>query len=49
MIIADYVLYNDEPFIEFRLKDLDKYADQVVIVESIYTHSWNRKKIYFII
>ncbi len=43
MINIDYVLYNGEPIIEFRLKCLNKYIDKFIIVESIYTHSGNKK------
>ncbi len=49
MIIIDYVLYNDKPMIEFRLKYLNEYVDKFIIVESIYTHSGNKKMIYILI
>ncbi len=49
MIIIDYVLYNGEPIIEFRLKYLNKYVDKFIIVESIYTHLGNKKMIYILI
>ena len=44
MFVIDYVLYNGEPIIEFRLKYLHKYVDLFIIVESMYTHSGNKKK-----
>ena len=48
MFIYDYVIYNCEPIIEFRLKYLNEYVDKFIIVESIYTHSGNIKKdLYF--
>ncbi len=43
MNIIDYVLYNGEPSIEFRLKYLNRYVDKFIIVESILTHSGNKK------
>jgi beta-1,4-mannosyl-glycoprotein beta-1,4-N-acetylglucosaminyltransferase len=43
MNIIEYILYNGEPIIEFRLKYLNKYVDKFIIVESIYTHSGKRK------
>ena len=47
MLVLDYVIYNGEPIIEFRLKYLNKYVDMFIIVESIYTHSGNRKKDFY--
>ena len=44
MLIFDYVLYNGEPIIEFRLKYLNKYVDKFIIVESVYTYSGNKKR-----
>ena len=44
MYVFDYVLYNGEPIIEFRLKYLNDYVDIFIIVESMYTHSGNKKK-----
>ena len=49
MYVIDYVLYNGEPIIEFRLKYLNDYVDIFIIVESMYTHSGNKKRIYIII
>jgi beta-1,4-mannosyl-glycoprotein beta-1,4-N-acetylglucosaminyltransferase len=43
MLVIDNVLYNGDPIIEFRLKYLNEYGDVFLIVESIYTHSGNRK------
>ena len=43
MLIFDYVLYNGEPIMEFRLKYLNNYVDRFIIVESIYTFSGNKK------
>ncbi len=44
MFVYDYVLYNEEPIIEFRLKYLKNYVDRFIIVESIYTFSGNKKE-----
>ena len=44
MYVFDYVLYNGEPIIEFRLKYLNDYVDIFIIVESMYTYSGNKKK-----
>ncbi len=38
MLLIDYVLYNREQIIEFRLKYINKYVDIFIIVESIFTH-----------
>ena len=43
MFIYDYIIYNGEPIIEFRLKYLNNYIDRFIIVESIYTHSGIKK------
>ena len=48
MLVYDYILYNGEPIIEFRLKYLNKYVDKFIIVESIYTFSGNKKTIFII-
>ncbi len=40
--MIDYVFYNGEPIIEFRLKHLNGYVDKFMIVKSIYTHSGNK-------
>ena len=47
MLIYDYILYNGEPIIEFRLKYLNNYVDKFIIVESIYTHSGNKKDAFY--
>ena len=47
MFIYDYVLYNGEPIIEFRLKYLNDYVDRFIIVESIYTHSGIKKDNFY--
>ena len=47
MFVYDYVIYNGEPIIEFRLKYLNDYVDRFIIVESIYTHSGNKKEDFF--
>ncbi len=44
MFVYDYVIYNGEPIMEFRLKYLNNYVDKFIIVESIYTHSGNKKR-----
>ncbi len=41
MLVYDYVIYDGEPIIEFRLKYLNEYVDKFIIVESIYTFSGN--------
>ncbi len=41
MITIDYVLYNGEPIIE--LKYLSKRVEKFIIMESIFTHSGNKK------
>jgi hypothetical protein len=43
MLVYDYVIYNGEPIIEFRLKYLNNYVDKFIIVESIFTFSGNKK------
>ena len=43
MLIFDYVLYNGKPIIEFRLNFSNNYVDRIIIVESIYTFSGNKK------
>ena len=47
MFVYDYVIYNGEPIIEFRLKYLNDYVDRFIIVESIYTHSGNKKEDFY--
>ena len=47
MFVYDYVIYNGEPIIEFRLKYLNNYVDKFIIVESIYTHSGNKKDDFY--
>ena len=47
MHIFDYVLYNGEPIIEFRLKYLNDYVDYFIIAESIYTHSGKKKDDFY--
>ena len=49
MFVYDYVIYNGEPIIEFRLKYLNDCVDRFIIVESIYTHSGNKKKTFILI
>ena len=49
MFVYDYVIYNGEPIIEFRLKYLNNYVDKFIIVESIYTHSGNKKTNFILI
>ncbi len=49
MFVYDYVIYNGEPIIEFRLKYLNNYVDRFIIVESIYTHSGIKKTIFILI
>ena len=47
MFVYDYVIYNGEPIMEFRLKYLNNYVDKFIIVESIYTHSGNKKDEFY--
>jgi len=47
MFIYDYVIYNGEPIIEFRLKYLNDCVARFIIVESIYTHSGNKKEDFY--
>jgi len=47
MLIIDYVIYNGEPIIEFRLKYLNECVDMFIIVESIFTHSGNKKNDFY--
>jgi beta-1,4-mannosyl-glycoprotein beta-1,4-N-acetylglucosaminyltransferase len=47
MFVYDYVIYNGEPIMEFRLKYLNNYVDKFIIVESIYTHSGNIKDDFY--
>ena len=47
MFVYDYVIYNGEPIIEFRLKYLNDYVDRFIIVESIYTHSGIKKHDFY--
>ena len=47
MFVYDYVIYNGEPIIEFRLKYLNDYVDRFIIVESIYTHSGIKKDDFY--
>ena len=47
MFIYDYVIYNGEPIIEFRLNYLNDYVDRFIIVESIYTHSGIKKDDFY--
>ena len=47
MYIIDYVLYNGEPIMQFRLEYLNQYVDRFIIVESIYTHSGNKKDDFY--
>ncbi len=49
MFVYDYVIYNGEQIIEFRLKYLNDYLDHFIIVESIYTHSGIKRTIFILI
>ena len=42
-LIIDYVLYNGEPIIEFRLEYLNSSVDYFVVIEAWYTHSGVKK------
>ena len=47
MFVYDYVIYNGEPIMEFRLKYLNNYVDRFIIVESIYTFSGKKKDEFY--
>ena len=48
MKIIDCVTYYNEPLLyELRLNILSKYIDKFIVIESMYTHSGERKKINF--
>jgi beta-1,4-mannosyl-glycoprotein beta-1,4-N-acetylglucosaminyltransferase len=48
MKIFDCITYFDEPLLfELRLNILDKYVDEFIVCEAIYTHSGQQKKINF--
>jgi beta-1,4-mannosyl-glycoprotein beta-1,4-N-acetylglucosaminyltransferase len=42
-LIIDYIIYNGEPIVEYRLQYLNDYVDYFVLVESLYTHSGKKK------
>jgi beta-1,4-mannosyl-glycoprotein beta-1,4-N-acetylglucosaminyltransferase len=47
-LIIDYIIYNGEPIVEYRLQYLNDYVDYFVLVESFYTHSGKKKsELYF--
>ena len=47
MFVYDYIIYNGEPIIEFRLKYLNDYVNLFIIAESIYTHSGKKKDNFY--
>ena len=48
MKIFDCITYFDEPMLfEVRLNVLDKYVDEFIVAEALYTHSGKLKKINF--
>ena len=48
MKIFDCTTYFDEPMLfEIRLNILDKYVDEFIVSEALYTHSGKKKKINF--
>jgi len=48
MKIFDCTTYFDEPMLfEIRLNILDKYVDEFIVAEALYTHSGKKKKINF--
>ena len=48
MKIFDCITYFDEPLLfELRLNILDKYVDEFIVSEALYTHSGKQKKINF--
>jgi hypothetical protein len=42
-LIIDCFMYNGEPIVEFRLEYLYNHVDYIVLIESWYTHSGNKK------
>lgn len=47
-LIIDCFMYNGEPIVEFRLEYLYNHVDYIVLIESWYTHSGNKKpELYF--
>ena len=42
-LIIDYIIYNGEPIVEYRLQYLNNYVNYFVIVESAFTHSGKKK------
>lgn len=48
MKIIDCITYFNEPMLfELRLNILDKYVDEFVVCESLFTHAGKNKKLYF--
>ena len=48
MKIFDCITYFNEPMLfELRLNILDKYVDEFIVAEALYTHSGKQKKINF--
>ena len=48
MRIFDCFMYFDEEILlDLRMNILDKYVDYFVIVESIYTHKGEKRKLHF--
>ena len=41
------MFFDEEMLLDIRLNTLDKFVDKFVIVESLYTHSGNEKKLIF--
>jgi len=48
MKIFDCITYFNEPLLfELRLNVLDKYVNEFIVVEALFTHSGQQKKINF--
>ncbi len=46
-IFDGFMFYDEDLVLDLRLNILDKFVDKFVIVESIYTHSGERRKLLF--
>lgn len=48
MKIYDCLIYfNEDLLLDLRFNYLDKYVDKFIVVESTYTHSGNKRKLFF--
>ena len=42
-----FMFYDEEMLLDIRLNILNKYVDQFIIVESIFTHSGQKRNLVF--